>query len=114
MTIDLNGKTFRGTENYSDGDFDQTVRFAYEQRGAVVSARFQGQNIIHGVLLGSIVAECHLSGHWLYLNLRHEPVLGVFESRIEVSSSGRILLREKWARVTPGQPLFGVSTVEEA
>lgn len=113
MIVDLNGRTFRGTDNYDNGDFDKSVRFYFAQRATVVSANFEGRRIAFGVLLGTIAAEGSVSGHWLYLNIRHEPVLGVFESTIEWNEAGRIVLREHWASLSPGVPRLGFSTIEE-
>jgi hypothetical protein len=111
--LNLNGKKFRGIENYDTGDFDKTVVFAFSQREAVTTATFEGQRIEHGILLGAITQEGTLLGHWMYLNKELEPCLGVFESRIELSPSGRIILKEHWASLSPGAPRLGFSTLEE-
>jgi hypothetical protein len=114
MTLNLNGKKFRGTENYDTGDFDETVVFAFSQRETVVTATFGGRRIEQGVLLGALTEEGTLSGHWIYLNKELEPSLGVFESTIELSPSGRIVIKEHWASLSPGAPRLGFSTLEEA
>jgi len=113
MTLNLNGKKFRGIENYDTGDFDETVVFAFSQREAVVTATFRGQRIEHGILLGVLTEQSTLSGHWMYLNKELEPSLGVFESTIGLSPSGRIVLKEHWASLSPGAPRLGFSTIEE-
>lgn len=114
MKMNLDGKIFRGRENYDTGDFDETVIFTFSQRNAVVTATFEGQQIEHGVLLGAMTDAGTLSGHWMYLNKQHQPSLGVFESTIEFSPSGRIVLKEHWASLSPGAPRLGFSTIEEA
>jgi hypothetical protein len=113
MNYDLNHRTFRGKENYSDGDFDESVLFRFSQNGDVVKATFEGRQIVQGVLLGVMVDGGRLSGHWIYLNDRHEPVLGVFESVVESSVEGRLILKEHWASLSPGAPKLGFSAIEE-
>ncbi|MCP3402870.1 MULTISPECIES: hypothetical protein [unclassified Bradyrhizobium] len=114
MKVDLNDKIFRGRENYDVGDFDETVIFTFSQRKAIVTATFEGQLIEYGVLLGAMTEDGTLSGHWIYLNRQQQPFLGVFESTVELSSAGRIVLKEHWASLSPGAPRLGFSTIEEA
>jgi hypothetical protein len=113
MRTNLNGKIFRGKENYDTGDFDETVMFTFSQKNAVVSATFEGRQIERGVLLGAMTDDGVILGHWLYLNKQHQPYLGVFESTIELSPSGRIVLKEHWASLFPGAPRLGFSAIEE-
>lgn len=108
----LHGRSFRGVENYHDGDFDGSVVFDYFESGNVVWGTFSGDRIPFGVLIGRWRGPTMIVLQWQYLTHGGEFRQGITESETEWTSGGRLRLREHWAAYGT-VPAVGLSVVEE-
>ena len=106
----LNGRTFAGLQNSSDGEVGQSTIFNYHEEGTVIWAEYSGGEVLRGYLVGTR-QEDTLHFRYAHLSSSRETSTGVCTSAIEVLADGRIRLHETWA--WESRPGTGTSVVEE-
>src|SRR5574341_1144120 len=111
-TINYEGRTFKGTVNYDEGDFNQETRFRYHQQGNVVWADVIGGGVVLGSFLGKMDADGNLTTLWQYINREGQLKAGKGSSRLEVLPNGTYRLHESWQE-TEGGSRKGESVAEE-
>ena len=114
MRVNLNGKTFRGVENYEEGDLNLQTVFRYHQKGNAVWGEIFGGEAVAGGLVALMKEDGRLDMAWHYVNYRGEVIAGIGESEPEILDDGRVRLHETWDITkgpTAGQK--GTSVIEE-
>lgn len=93
--INLNNKKFKALENSDNGEVSSLTIFHYKQEGDVISASYQGGDILRGFLVGKIVEE-HLKFTYQHVNKDMEILTGKCISYPKIQEDGKLLLNEKW------------------
>jgi hypothetical protein len=109
--VDLNGRVFRGTVNYNDGDLNADTRFRYFQSGKAVWGTIIGGNVAWGGLVASLTTDNSLAMQWFYVTPGGQIVSGTCRSVPEFLPDGRIRLHESWEINGTGER--GHSQIEE-
>lgn len=107
----LDGRRFRGVENYDGGDLDASTRFFYHQQGRAVWGTMHGDRIAHGGLVARLNDDSTLSMRWHYITPDGDVMSGDCRSRIESVADGRLRLHETWRIDGSGET--GMSVIEE-
>jgi hypothetical protein len=110
--INYDGKVFRPVQNTENGETDAETIFQYRQNGAIVTAEYQGGNIVYGHLVALVDSEGKLDMRYHQVNRAGELMTGVCRSTPEILPDGKIRLHERW-RWTSGDLSEGSSLVEE-
>jgi hypothetical protein len=108
--INYHKKTFKGVENYDEGDLNPLTRFHYFHKGEAVWGKIDGGRVVHGSLVARIMEDGKLDMMWHYVNIDGEVVSGTCISAPEVLDDGRIRLHEVW-KIDGG--IEGESVIEE-
>lgn len=105
-------KEFRSISNSQTGEVSDETTFYYQQKGAVISARYQGGNIREGNILGKVDADGKIQMSYQHWNNNNEFRAGICISTPERLSNGKIRLHESW-EWTNGVHGSGKSVIEE-
>jgi hypothetical protein len=111
VRIDYHGRQFRSVAS-SGGDVDEATLFAYEQRGAIVTATYAGGGVAVGSLIAVVGADGSLDMRYHHVNQAGELMTGTCRSTLEILPDGRYRLHESW-QWTCGDGARGRSVVEE-
>lgn len=106
------GKAFRSVQNSQSGEVSGETTFYYEQKGAVISARYHGGNIREGNILGRVDVNGTIHMSYQHWNKDNEFRAGVCISTPERLPNGKIRLHESW-EWTNGIQGRGQSIIEE-
>lgn len=110
--MNYNNKYFKPVQNSINGETtDQTI-FYYKQSGSIVTANYQGGEILKGHLIGMVDPGGHINMRYHQVNTKGELMTGICLSTPEVLSNGKIRLHEEW-KWTSGDCSKGNSIVEE-
>lgn len=109
--IRLDGRRFRGVDNYDDGDFDASVTFDYRQSGDLVWATFRGDQIRMGNIVGRMYADGLIRLRFQYVDREGALKSGSTESRASLLEDGRAHVEESWRSDLDGST--GTSAIEE-
>ena len=112
MTFNLDGKMFRSLSNTANGDVGAETRFRYRQSGDLVTATYQGGDIVAGQLIARMQAGGQLDMRYHHLNAKGEFMLGKCLSTPQWLPDGRIRCTEHWQWLS-GDLSSGVSEIEE-
>ncbi len=96
MKIDLNKRKFRAQSNSDNGEVSEDTIFYYKQIGDIISADYQGGDIVKGNLIGKLVDNEHLNFVYHHININREIMTGVCHSYPEILDSGKMILKEYW------------------
>jgi len=107
-----NGKEFRSVSNSQSGEVSDETTFYYQQKGAVISARYQGGAIREGNILGKVEADGTIQMSYQHWNKDNEFRAGICTSTPEKLPNGKIRLHESW-EWTNGIHGSGESIIEE-
>lgn len=112
MKINYHNKRFAGVVNSPSGQVSSETMFTYQQNGNILTATYQGGNIVQGHMLGKVNDDGTL--YFIYHHLDHQQNLksGCCFSRPKILEDGRIRLYENW-EWTHGGAGEGDSIVEE-
>lgn len=112
MTINYNGRVFRGASNSDTGEVSAATVFVYRQQGTVLSGEYSGGEIAQGHLLGTVGVDGSLDFCYHHLNVHGEAMAGTCHSVPERDANGRLVLNESWRWFT-GDGSSGSSVVVE-
>jgi hypothetical protein len=110
--INYDGRKFVLIENTPNGDVSSNTIFEYKQEGHILSATYQGGDIITGTILGIVKENGCLKLRYVHVNIKNEIRGGQCYSIPEILVDGRIRLHENWKWLDHDQS-EGESIVEE-
>ncbi len=94
--IDLNNRKFSIQSNTENGEVSGETIFSYEQSDDIISASYQGGEIIKGNLIGKIIDDMYFEFVYHHINLKGEIMTGKCHSIPDVLDTGKIILKENW------------------
>jgi hypothetical protein len=112
MHYNLDGKIFRSAVNSDNGEVDEATLFYYQQRGDIVTARYEGGSIVEGHLIAKVLPGGQLDMRYHHLNRAGEFMLGRCLSTPALLPDGRLKFKEAWQWLT-GDGSSGYSEIEE-
>mgnify|MGYP006159629555 CR=1 FL=1 len=93
--INLNKKTFVLLENSENGEVNSETLFDYKQEGTLITAKYSGETIIKGAIIGQLIAsELFMVYHCITTS--NELKAGKSIAQVFTNSEGRIELYLKW------------------
>jgi hypothetical protein len=112
LLINYDGRKFVSVNNTANGEVSSDTFFNYKQDGNIISASYQGGEIVKGTLIGIVNEDDSLEFRYNHVNVNNEIRGGQCKSTPEVLPDGRIRLHEKWKWTDSGQS-EGESIIEE-
>ncbi|MEI4770333.1 n-acetylglutamate synthase [Psychrobacillus sp. FJAT-51614] len=110
--INYNGKRFVSIANTENGEVSSKTFFDYKQEGNILSATYDGGEIVKGTLIGIVKDNGCLNFRYNHVNIRNEIRGGQCDSTPETLPDGRIRLHENW-KWLDSEHTEGKSTIEE-
>ena len=110
--MNYNNKKFRPVVNSENGETTKETIFEYKQVDNIVSAEYQGGDIVKGNLIGLVDENGNIEMRYHQVNDKGELMTGICQSIPEVLTSGKIRLHETW-QWTSGDKSKGSSVLEE-
>ena len=110
--MNYNNKYFKPVQTSINGETTHETIFHYKQSGSIVTADYQGGEILKGHLLGIVDSGGHINMRYHQVNSKGELMTGTCLATPEVLSNGKIRLHEEW-QWTSGDCSKGKSIVEE-
>ncbi|MCG8577134.1 MAG: n-acetylglutamate synthase [Flavobacteriales bacterium] len=110
--INYNQKKFRPFSNSENGETTAETIFNYEQDGNILTATYQGGQIVSGHLIGLVDENGNIDMRYHQVNTKGELMTGQCQSTPEFMENGKIRLHEKW-QWTSGDCSSGTSILEE-
>jgi hypothetical protein len=110
--FDFDGKVFRSASNTPNGEVGGDTLFHYRQAGDIVTATYQGGEIVAGHLIAKVLDNGQLDMRYHHLNSKGEFMLGKCLSTPRRLDDGRIALSEEWQWLS-GDLSSGRSEIEE-
>lgn len=96
MDYDLDGKIFRSVKNSSNGEVGTETIFRYHQIGKVVSAEYEGGDIVKGHLVANVLPTGQLDMRYHHINQNGEIMMGKCLSTPEITELGKLKFKEEW------------------
>ncbi len=112
MAYNLDGRVFRSVSNSGSGEVGADTRFHYRQTGDVVTAWYEGGEIVTGHLIAKVQANGQLDMRYHHLNVKGELMLGTCITTPRLLADGRLRLSEEWQWLS-GDRSSGHSEIEE-
>ena len=112
MKFNLHNKVFAPVSNSSNGEVNGHTLFHYQQKGKLIFATYEGGEIVHGQIIGTIHPLGHLDLRYQHVNAEQEIMTGKCHTVPHLLEDGRIRLYEQW-QWTSGDQSKGESIVEE-
>ncbi|MFD9627176.1 n-acetylglutamate synthase [Peribacillus muralis] len=94
--INYDGRIFKAKVNSENGEVSGSTSFHYSQEGSILSASYQGGEIIKGTLIGLVNPDGTLQFRYNHINEKGEIRGGSCFSKPEILNDGRIRLHEWW------------------
>ena len=110
--MNYNNKNFRPVINSKNGETSTETIFAYKQEGNILTATYQGGQIIKGHLIGLVDNEGNIEMRYHQVNKNGALMTGICHSKPEITPMGKIRLHESW-QWTSGDTSKGASILEE-
>ena len=110
--MNYHNRKFRSVSNTENGETSSDTIFEYVQEGNILTALYQGGQIVKGHLIGSVDEQGYIDMRYHQMNRKGELMTGKCHSRPEVLSNGKIRLHEIW-EWTSGDLSKGNSILEE-
>ncbi|WP_339607307.1 n-acetylglutamate synthase [uncultured Roseivirga sp.] len=110
--MNYHNRKFRSVSNTANGETSVDTIFEYQQEGNILTALYQGGQIVKGHLMGSVDDQGYIDMRYHQVNRKGELMTGKCHSRPEVLSNGKIRLHEIW-EWTSGDFSKGNSILEE-
>ncbi|MGW8123814.1 n-acetylglutamate synthase [Roseivirga echinicomitans] len=105
-------RKFRSVSNTKNSETSADTIFEYSQEGNILTAQYQGGEIIKGHLIGLVDDQGYINMRYHQINRKGELMTGKCHSRPEILSNGKIRLHEIW-EWTSGDFSKGNSILEE-
>ena len=96
MNFDLNGKIFRSVSNTDNGEVGADTVFRYFQEGNVVTAEYDGGDVVKGHLVANVLPTGQLDMCYHHINSRGEIKIGKCLSTPELTVGGKLKFKEDW------------------
>lgn len=96
MKYDLEGKIFRSVTNTDNGEVGADTIFRYRQSGNVVSAEYDGGDIVNGHLVANVLPTGQLDMRYHHINRQGQIMIGKCLSTPELTGSGKLKFKEEW------------------
>ncbi|HTO15806.1 MAG TPA: hypothetical protein VLZ83_08545 [Edaphocola sp.] len=96
MKIDLDNRKFKVQSNTDNGEVSVDTIFHYSQNENIISANYQGGDIVKGSLIGKVVDNKYLDFVYQHINVNGEIMTGVCQSYPDILDSGKMILKEFW------------------
>ena len=112
MEINYNNKRFRPVQNTENGETSSETVFWYKQDQNILTAEYEGGQIIKGHLIGLVDENGNIDMRYHQVNLKGEIMTGKCKSTPEILDNGKIRLLESW-EWTSGDFSKGTSIIEE-
>lgn len=112
MDYNLDGKTFRAVVNAANGEVGAETRFHYRQSDRIVTATYQGGEIVSGHLIANVLPNGQLDMRYHHINTKGELMLGKCLSTPKIMPNGRLRFLEEWQWLS-GDRSSGTSEIEE-
>lgn len=110
--INYHDKKFVSVNNTANGEVSSETFFNYKQDGKIISASYQGGEIVKGTLIGIVNDNGSLEFRYNHVNVHNELRGGMCKSTPEILADGRIRLHERW-KWTDVDQSEGESIIEE-
>jgi len=110
--MNYDNKKFKAVSNTDNGETSEETIFQYQQEGNILTATYDGGQIISGHLIGLVSDKGEIDMRYHQVNSKGELMTGICSSSPEILADGRIRLHEKW-RWTSGDQSSGESIIEE-
>ncbi|MBK5463342.1 MULTISPECIES: n-acetylglutamate synthase [unclassified Peribacillus] len=94
--LNYNGRTFIAKDNSENGEVSANTFFYYSQEGNILTASYEGGEIIKGTLKGIVNMDGSLEFRYNHINEKGEIRGGSCLSTPEMLPDGRVRLHEKW------------------
>lgn len=94
--MDLNNKYFKSVGNSDNGEVSADTLFHYKQNDEIITASYQGGNILLGQLIGKMFPDKHLEFSYQHINTDKEIMTGFCKSYPEINEEGKIVFKEFW------------------
>jgi hypothetical protein len=112
LKINYNNKTFRPVKNSKNGEITEETIFKYKQKGNVLTAKYGGEKIQKGHLVGIVDEIGNIEMRYHQINTKGQLMTGICFSKPEILVDGKIRLYENW-EWTSGDNSKGESILEE-
>lgn len=112
MKIDYHNKRFRLISTSENSETTDSMEFHYQQAGNILTADYDGGNIISGHLIGLIDKKGCIDMRYHQINSEGRLMTGHCNSEPEIMRNGKIRLYESW-EWTCGDKSKGSSVLEE-
>ena len=112
MKINYNNKTFSPVQNTENGETTAETIFKYEQKENILTAAYNGGQIVSGHLIGLVDENGNIEMRYHQVNRKGELMTGICHSKPELLPNGKIRLYEDW-KWTSGDKSYGKSILEE-
>lgn len=110
--INYHNRRFVSVENTANGEVSSKTVFTYKQDGQILSAAYEGGEIVKGTLIGLVKEDGTLEFKYNHVNVNNEIRGGHCFSKPEILADGRIRLHEQWQWFDRDQT-EGESIIEE-
>ncbi len=110
--MNYHNKRFKPVENSTNGETSDETIFEYRQTGNILTAEYNGGQIISGHLIGLVNEQGNIEMRYHQVNVNNELMTGICYSQPEVMANGKIRLHESW-QWTSGDKSSGTSILEE-
>ena len=110
--INYHGKQFRPASQTANSETSAETVFHYQQEGQILTAQYQGGNIVQGQLIGLVDAQGQIEMRYQQVNTAGELMTGRCTSTPEQLPNGKLRLHEQW-QWTSGDQSSGSSVLEE-
>jgi len=94
--FNLNNKKFTTVANSKDGKASSATVFHYRQKGKVVTAGYQGGDIVHGKIIAKLIGEDELEMLYQCLTTDDELKAGKAIAKMGYDDEGLIRLKLNW------------------
>ena len=110
--MNYHNRTFRPISNTENGETSAETLFNYRQDGNILTAEYQGGDIVKGHLIGLVDEKGNIDMRYHQVNTAGKLMTGICYSRPERLPNGKIRLHETW-EWTSGDYSKGESVLEE-
>lgn len=94
--INLDKKTFKALSNSDNGEVDDNTLFYYSQKDNIISAEYNGGEIIKGNLIGKQLEDGRFDFVYHHINTNGDLKIGKCLSNATLVKNGKIKLLEEW------------------
>ncbi|NMM47908.1 n-acetylglutamate synthase [Marinigracilibium pacificum] len=110
--VNYDNRQFRPVESSENSETTNNTIFEYKQSGNILTALYQGGNILKGHLIGLVAKDGSIDMRYHQVNNKGELMTGICQSKPEILENGKIRLHETW-QWTSGDKSTGTSIIEE-